>query len=74
MDLEEAIMLDYAFWKNLTTKLNKEKKDDDFCHVYNPVHVYCRMVDYYNVDKKDAFEYVKERYQSSYNNKCETGK
>jgi hypothetical protein len=69
-NLEDAIMLDFAFWKNLTTNLQTTEKSDDFCHTYNPVHVYCRMVELYNIPQIEAFNYIKSRYEPSYNMKC----
>lgn len=64
-NLEELILFDIENHLLLKDELNKDRTED-FRHIYNPVHLFCRLVDKYNYEKDIAYDYVKSRYSGLY--------
>ena len=53
-------------------KDNLKINDEEFRHKYNPAHVYCRLVDKYNIDKDLAYQYILDKYDKVYKrSQCE---
>jgi hypothetical protein len=65
--LEFRIIEDIENYQSLKKELNKPRTEE-FRHDYNPLHVYCRLVDYYNYPEKLAWEYINKRYSDLYEN------
>ena len=61
--LEQVLIEDYHnqnLYSNLALfdELDKHNKTQEFKHLYNPLHVYCRFVQCYSFEKEWAMDYL----------------
>ena len=60
--LQDYICRDDTTETELQNALNRVKTDT-YNHYFNPLHVFCRLVDYYGKPKDKAYDYAKNRYE-----------